>query len=106
MAKWLTTPEAGAYLSMRPETLEIWRFRGTGPRYYKLGRLVRYKPEDLDAWMETRGRQSTAEHSAKEAQEQAQRVKTDALLETMRNNGVTEHSAPSPPASQLSRRHA
>jgi predicted DNA-binding transcriptional regulator AlpA len=30
-------------------TLQKDRLRGTGPRYVKIGRLVRYRPEDVRA---------------------------------------------------------
>ena len=33
-----------------------WRFLGQGPKYLKIGSAVRYKPEDLAAWLETRPR--------------------------------------------------
>jgi hypothetical protein len=31
-----------------------WRLLRQGPRYLKLGAAVRYKPEDLAAWLRTR----------------------------------------------------
>jgi predicted DNA-binding transcriptional regulator AlpA len=31
-----------------------WRLLRRGPKYYKLGAAVRYKPEDLFAWLEAR----------------------------------------------------
>lgn len=31
-----------------------WRLLGIGPKYIKIGAAVRYKPEDLAAWLETR----------------------------------------------------
>jgi excisionase family DNA binding protein len=36
-------------------TLEYWRQVGEGPRYFKVGRLVKYRPEDVHAWLESRG---------------------------------------------------
>ena len=35
-------------------TLEFWRQTGQGPRYFKIGRLVKYRVEDVDAWLEAR----------------------------------------------------
>lgn len=46
----LTTEEAAAYLRLRPGTLEVWRCRGRGPTYQKLGRRVVYDRKDLDAF--------------------------------------------------------
>ena len=31
-----------------------WRLFKQGPKYLKLGSAVRYRPEDLKAWLETR----------------------------------------------------
>ena len=34
-------------------TLRKWRGEGRGPRYVKIGALVRYRPEDVDAWIQS-----------------------------------------------------
>lgn len=39
--------------------LAQWRYLGTGPRYVKLGRVVRYRRSDVDAWIEAGLRTST-----------------------------------------------
>jgi len=31
-----------------------WRLLRQGPRYLKIGSAVRYKPEDVSAWLESR----------------------------------------------------
>lgn len=31
-----------------------WRLLRQGPRYIKIGAAVRYKPEDISAWLESR----------------------------------------------------
>lgn len=61
----LDTPAAAAYLGdLRPNTLEGWRVRGVGPKYYTIGRLIRYSPaEHLDPWLEAQTRQSTSQVS-------------------------------------------
>lgn len=33
-------------------TLANWRCDGRGPRYLKVGRHVRYRVEDLEAWLD------------------------------------------------------
>jgi predicted DNA-binding transcriptional regulator AlpA len=45
-------------------TLEKDRLTGHGPRYVKLGRLVRYRPADVRAWLAERIRRSTSEGAA------------------------------------------
>jgi predicted DNA-binding transcriptional regulator AlpA len=41
-----------------------WRLLRQGPKYLKIGAAVRYKPEDISAWLESRpsggGRQAEA----------------------------------------------
>ncbi|MEL6608908.1 MAG: helix-turn-helix domain-containing protein [Pseudomonadota bacterium] len=36
------------------EKLAQWRHRGAGPAFYKLGRKIVYRGEDLNAWAEAR----------------------------------------------------
>lgn len=49
----LTTAEAATYLSLSPRTLETWRSKLVGPPYVKPnGGKVRYRPEDLEQWVE------------------------------------------------------
>lgn len=65
----LTTEQARIYLGGEDEPLKIntmegWRVQGVGPRFIKLGRLVRYRVEDLDAYLEAQTRQSTSQAAA------------------------------------------
>jgi hypothetical protein len=46
-AAFLDTRAAAELLGVSPKTLEAWRARGAGPRYTRVGRLVRYRREDL-----------------------------------------------------------
>lgn len=45
-----TVPELAARLRIRENTLRQWRMKGEGPRAIKVGRLVRYRLEDVEAW--------------------------------------------------------
>jgi excisionase family DNA binding protein len=56
---FLDTIEAAQYLGLQKTTLEAWRSRGEGPRFVKLGRAVRYRQSDLEAWIESRVRTNT-----------------------------------------------
>ena len=58
----LDTLEAAEYIGAKPGTLEVWRVRGTGPRFIKLGRTVRYDVRDLDAFLASRTYRSTTEN--------------------------------------------
>ncbi len=53
--KLLTRTEAAEYLGVKPQTLSAWQSRGRyGLRMVKVGRIVRYRLTDLDAWLEAR----------------------------------------------------
>lgn len=58
----VTTCEAAKYLgNLKANTLEGWRVRGYGPRYIKIGRLVRYSVDDLNTYIEAQKRRSTSQ---------------------------------------------
>ena len=46
-----------------PRTLERWRWLGQGPAYLKLGAVVAYRLEDVEAFEAARLRESTAASS-------------------------------------------
>jgi len=56
--EFLTPKEAGQYLGgsepIATSTLARWRYTGSGPRFAKVGGLIRYKVSDLQAWLEAR----------------------------------------------------
>lgn len=47
----LTEKQAAKRAFMVPDTLRKWRTRGRGPAFLKLGGKVRYRAEDVDAWI-------------------------------------------------------
>jgi excisionase family DNA binding protein len=61
MCKMLSTEEAAEYCGLSPRTLEQRRSKGGGPVFFKLGHLVRYKVEELEAWIAEGRRRSTAD---------------------------------------------
>jgi predicted DNA-binding transcriptional regulator AlpA len=38
-------------LDVSRSTLQSWRYSGRGPRYIKIGRLIRYRNADVDAFL-------------------------------------------------------
>jgi len=48
------TDEAARVLGMSPRYLETLRGRGGGPPFVKIGRSVRYQPEEIDKWIKAR----------------------------------------------------
>jgi hypothetical protein len=61
MSRLFTTLEAARFLSLSPRTLERLRLEGSGPRYCKLRRSVRYRQADLESWLADSARHSTSE---------------------------------------------
>lgn len=55
MTKLLDDIEAAARLTNAPGTLRNWRSsRLDGPAFIKIGRLVRYREEDIERYIESR----------------------------------------------------
>lgn len=46
-----TSADLAEQLDIPEATPAQWRWRGVGPRYIKVGRHVRYRQEDIDAWL-------------------------------------------------------
>lgn len=52
-AQPLATPtEIAAYLGVPVKTLYQWKYRGTGPMVHKVGRHLRYRWCEVDAWLD------------------------------------------------------
>jgi excisionase family DNA binding protein len=49
---WLSVTDAAQYLGIQPATLYDWRTDRKGPQAVKVGRLVKYRIEDLVAWLD------------------------------------------------------
>jgi excisionase family DNA binding protein len=48
----LATPiEVAAYLQVPVKTVYAWRYEGKGPRAHRVGRHLRYRWEDVEAWL-------------------------------------------------------
>ncbi|WP_219017646.1 helix-turn-helix transcriptional regulator [Shewanella algae] len=41
-------------------TLEQWRYRKVGPKFIKVGKLVRYEESDLQEWLDQQKRTGTS----------------------------------------------
>jgi predicted DNA-binding transcriptional regulator AlpA len=52
----LDNKETADRIRKSPSWLNHARQTGTGPRYLKIGCQVRYRPEDVDAWLEAQAR--------------------------------------------------
>jgi|HubBroStandDraft_3_1064219.scaffolds.fasta_scaffold36925_4 hypothetical protein len=62
MQALFTTCEAALYCHLSPRTLEKYRVVGGGPRYIHISqRAIRYRLEDLDAWIDGKLRRTTSD---------------------------------------------
>jgi len=46
-----STAEVAAVLGLPEHTLDVWRSKGKGPAYCKVGRHVRYRWAAVDEWI-------------------------------------------------------
>ena len=53
MQSFLTEKDVAKQIRVSLASLRRWRLVQRGPRFIKVGALVRYRPEDLELWMET-----------------------------------------------------
>ncbi|WP_041645526.1 helix-turn-helix transcriptional regulator [Aromatoleum aromaticum] len=58
----LTNDETAALIGISPETLPVWRVKGKGPAFRKIGRLVRYSEAEVLAWLDSNSHTSTSQY--------------------------------------------
>jgi predicted DNA-binding transcriptional regulator AlpA len=60
----LDNEQTAALLGIKPNTLEIWRYKGRGPAFLKLGDTpqapVRYRRSEVTEWLARRSFASTS----------------------------------------------
>ena len=49
-----TVEDVAFYLQVPVQTLYSWRSNGSGPRARRVGKYLRYRPEDVDHWLDER----------------------------------------------------
>ena len=58
----LTTAQLAVELGLHPFTLCNWRVQGRGPAYVQMcGKAIRYRRQDITAWLEAQVRTSTSQ---------------------------------------------
>jgi len=50
----LNERQAAKYLGVSAGTLRLWRSENRSPRYFRAGKLVRFRVRDLNEWIEAR----------------------------------------------------
>ena len=49
---WTSIEELAEELGVPVRTVYAWRHRGSGPRGHKIGKHVRFRRVDVEAWLE------------------------------------------------------
>lgn len=57
----MSPPETAKYIHLSVSMTAKLRCKGGGPTYFKLGRAVRYRRSDLDAWLNSRRVHNTSD---------------------------------------------
>ncbi|RDV04519.1 helix-turn-helix transcriptional regulator [Undibacter mobilis] len=65
MAKLLDQNQVSERWGVSVRTLERYRLTGTGPRFIRIGRLVRYRESDLEEYVFDHVRTSTSQSKVK-----------------------------------------
>jgi predicted DNA-binding transcriptional regulator AlpA len=60
-----TEVQAADFLNLSIRTLQSWRVKGSGPKFIRAGRAVRYRRRDLLEWMDENTAASTTEADAR-----------------------------------------
>ncbi len=73
--KVLNEKQASEYLNFTQRALQSWRLKGDGPLFIRISaRAIRYRIEDLDAWLEDRLAKSTSDTTEAERSANEHRV--------------------------------
>ena len=60
----MDTVQLAELLRNKVNTVEGWRLKGVGPRFIRVGRLVRYRLEDVETWLDAQTCSSTSQTGA------------------------------------------
>ncbi len=60
MDRLLTRVELSELLHVPTSTLNNWASQGKGPTYLIVGRHARYRPQDVERWLEGQARDAVA----------------------------------------------
>lgn len=56
----MSPADLGRKIGKSPAALAQWRYLGIGPKFIKLGRSVRYRTSDVEAWLDSQTMQRTS----------------------------------------------
>lgn len=49
--QFLTIEQLADELAVEVRTIREWRVKGTGPKVHKIGRFLRYRRSEVEAWL-------------------------------------------------------
>lgn len=55
-----STREVAEYLGVPLKTIYVWQQKGTGPRFARVGKHLRARWSDVDAWLDAQGTRKAA----------------------------------------------
>lgn len=65
--EFISETQAASFLSLSRRTLQQYRMRGGGPKYFRLSpRCLRYQRQELKEWAERNAANKTAEYEGQE----------------------------------------
>ena len=54
--KLWSVDQVADYLGVPKQTIYQWRTKGYGPKGVKIGKHVKFRPEDVEAWLDEQAR--------------------------------------------------
>lgn len=60
----LDSASAAERMGIARQTLAIWRTKGYGPNFFRMGRKIVFDPSEIDAFIQSRRRTRTSEITA------------------------------------------
>jgi predicted DNA-binding transcriptional regulator AlpA len=51
-----TSNEVADRLKIKPKTLSEWRSAGKGPKFFRVGRTIRYRESEIRSWLESQSK--------------------------------------------------
>jgi excisionase family DNA binding protein len=61
LSRLLTVRELADLLQVPPKTIYAWRYKGMGPTAVPVGKYLRFRPEDVAAWLDARTQSDSGE---------------------------------------------
>ena len=67
-SKLLNERVLATHLNVTVKAVQAWRQRGGGPKFVRVGRAIRYRPEDVQVWLEANTFETTTDADREQGQ--------------------------------------